>query len=62
MNDKINNSVKSAANQAKESKDFVENYNKEPEQKEPDRSKAGLNKPAVFGIHNPNFNKNCLHG
>ena len=61
MNAKINNSVKSAANQAKESKDFVENYNKEPEQKEPDRSKAGLNKPAVFGDFNINFNKNCLH-
>ena len=33
---------------------------KEVKRKEPNRSIAGLNNPAVFGKFNTNFNKCCL--
>jgi len=49
-------SPKSALNLAKEAKELL----KPKEVKQPDRSPAGLDNPAVFGKHNINFNKNCL--
>jgi len=47
---------KSFHEQVKEDKELL----KPKEVKEPDRSIAGLNNPAVFGKWNTNFNKNCL--
>jgi len=49
-------SPKSALNLAKEAKELL----KPKEVKQPDRSIAGLDNPAVFGKWNTNFNKNCL--
>ena len=49
-------SPKSALNLAKEAKELL----KPKEVKQPDRSPAGLDNPAVFGKWNTNFNKNCL--
>lgn len=39
-----------------------EKLNSKPiEQNPPDRSPAGIENPAIFGIHNPNFNNKKVY-